>query len=362
MELRNDMELLDRYLQAVRKHLPWQRQDDIIAELRANLEAQLEDKEADLGRSLTQQEAEEWLKQIGSPIQVAARYQRQQYLIGPSLFPTYSYVLKLVLTWVTAIYVIANVVTIAAQGLGLNALAGISLLHVALRLPWIWLINAAIVTLIFVVIELLSARFPEKFGALGPMANSMSGPMTGQWSPLDLPPIGEGDGDWAKPRSFTRALLGVLSGCFFLAYLLLVPHYPFLLFGPGAWYLRGLPYQLAPIWWTFYWWLVAMNIFELTWKIVELAGGAWQRPKNRARHLAMKTLSVIPLCVLLTAPNHVLFLLKSPADAAKLGPTLAATNKGVFQAFMIVFAIVILQLVWMGVKMGLEAYRKRVAA
>ena len=29
------MELLDRYLQAVKKHLPWKRQDDIIAELKS---------------------------------------------------------------------------------------------------------------------------------------------------------------------------------------------------------------------------------------------------------------------------------------------------------------------------------------
>src|SRR5271154_5747200 len=88
------MELLDRYLESVRKYLPWQRQDDIIAELRANLESQLEDKEAELGRPLTTAEAEAWLKQIGPPIQVAARYQPQQYLIGPSLFPIYLYVLK----------------------------------------------------------------------------------------------------------------------------------------------------------------------------------------------------------------------------------------------------------------------------
>ena len=66
------MELLDRYLQAVKRHLPWERQDDIIAELRANLEAQLEDKEAELGRPLTKEEAEQWLKQMGAPIQVAA--------------------------------------------------------------------------------------------------------------------------------------------------------------------------------------------------------------------------------------------------------------------------------------------------
>jgi hypothetical protein len=56
------MELLDRYLQAVRKHLPGKRQEDILAELRANLEAQLEDEEAELGRPLTRQEAEAWLK------------------------------------------------------------------------------------------------------------------------------------------------------------------------------------------------------------------------------------------------------------------------------------------------------------
>src|ERR1017187_6149371 len=110
------MELLDRYLQAVKRHLPWERQDDIIAELRANLEAQLEDKEAELGRSLTKEEAEEWLKKMGSPIHVAARYQRQQYLIGPAVFPTYWYMLRLVMAWSTVIYIIAKVIEIAAKG------------------------------------------------------------------------------------------------------------------------------------------------------------------------------------------------------------------------------------------------------
>jgi len=57
------MELLDRYLEAVRKHLPWERQDDIIAELRANLESQVEEKEGDLGRPLTAVEVEAWLKE-----------------------------------------------------------------------------------------------------------------------------------------------------------------------------------------------------------------------------------------------------------------------------------------------------------
>ena len=83
-------------------------------------------KRAELGRPLTKEEAEEWFKQMGSPIQVAARYQRQQYLIGPTLFPTYWYVLKLALFWLTAVYVVARVITVAAQGSSVEAYAGIA--------------------------------------------------------------------------------------------------------------------------------------------------------------------------------------------------------------------------------------------
>ena len=256
------MELLDRYLQAVKKHLPWQRQDDIIAELRANLEAQLEDKETELGRPLTKQEAEEWLKQLGSPIQVAARYQRQQYLIGPTLFPTYWYVLKLAFFWLTAVYVVARVITVAAQGSSVEAYAGI-----ALGLPWIWLVNAAIITLIFAAIELSGARFGGKIAQIPPMGAG--------WSPMDLPPVGAGDGE-NKPWSFAKAIAEVIFGCLFFAWLLLVPHYPYLLFGPGAWYLASFPYTLAHAWWPFYWCMVAINGFELMWKIADLTGGAWR--------------------------------------------------------------------------------------
>src|SRR5579863_8750966 len=97
--MRNAMELLDRYLQAVKKHLPLRRQDDIIAELRANMESQLEDKESELGRPLTTGELEDWLKKMGSPIMVAARYQPQKYLIGPAIFPVYWYILRMVILW-----------------------------------------------------------------------------------------------------------------------------------------------------------------------------------------------------------------------------------------------------------------------
>jgi len=340
------MELLDRYLHAVKRHLPWERQDDIIAELRANFEAQLEDKEAELGRPLTKEEAEEWLKQIGPPIQVAARYQRQQYLIGPAVFPTYWFVLRLVLAWATVIYAIAKTLDIAAHGLGAGAI-----IAAVAYLPWVLLINAAIVTLVFAAIEQASLRYPGKCAPFAPMAPA--------WSPAGLPPI-EVDGE-NKPRSFAKALAEVIFGSLFLAWFLLVPHYPYLMFGPGAWYLASLPYKLAPVWWTFYWCLVGLNAFELTWKVVDFVRGAWQGRKP-LRHLAMHALSLIPLGLLMLAPEHALFLMKNPAaDAAAHGAQLASANKGVLTAITIAFAIVVLQLVWGLGKLGVEAYRKRVA-
>jgi hypothetical protein len=91
------MELLDRYLQAVRFWLPRKQQDDIIAELGDDLRSQVEERESALGRPLNEDELVALLKQAGHPLWVAGRYQKQQALIGPVLFPLYSFVLKIVM-------------------------------------------------------------------------------------------------------------------------------------------------------------------------------------------------------------------------------------------------------------------------
>ncbi|HEX8711949.1 MAG TPA: hypothetical protein VF730_08760 [Terracidiphilus sp.] len=342
------MELLDRYLEAVKKHLPWQGQHDILAELKANLESQLEDKEAELGRPLNREEAEQWLKQLGPPLQMAARYQKQQYLIGPGVFPIYWYVLRLTLAWCAAIYTIAKVVELVSRGFGAEAL-----FTAVLSLPWVLLINGAIVTLIFAGIEQAGLRFGGKcsFATAGPAWTA------GMSSPFDAR-----QNEKKKKRSYASAAAEVIFGFVFFAWLLLIPRYPILWLGPGASYAATLPYKLAPVWWTFYWCLVAMNGFELTWKTVDFVRGAWQGPK-RWRHLAMHLLSLVPFGVLFSAPEHVLFLLKNPStDAAAHGAELASANQGVHTAIAIVLAIVVLQLAWAAGKMGLEAWRHRLAA
>ena len=92
------MELLDRYLQAVKFWLPKSQRDDIIAELSEDIRSQLDEKEAELGRKLGESDVEAVLKNLGHPLLIAERYlPSQQYLIGPVLFPVYRLVLKMLL-------------------------------------------------------------------------------------------------------------------------------------------------------------------------------------------------------------------------------------------------------------------------
>ncbi len=91
------MELLDRYLHAIEFWLPKKQRQDIIAELSEDLRSQIEEKEAELGRKLNDTEVEAILKRCGSPLEVASRYLPKKYLIGPTLFPVYRFVLAVLI-------------------------------------------------------------------------------------------------------------------------------------------------------------------------------------------------------------------------------------------------------------------------
>src|ERR1700722_19523277 len=93
--------LLDQYLNSIRRSLPEAQRDDIVQELSENIHAQIEDKEAELGRPLADAEVEAILKQHGHPMVVASRYRQDKRsvafgpeLIGPVVFPFYVRVLK----------------------------------------------------------------------------------------------------------------------------------------------------------------------------------------------------------------------------------------------------------------------------
>jgi len=88
------MDLLDRYLQAVKWWLPAAQKEDIATELREDLQSQIDDRGSALGREPNDSEIAEILKRCGRPILVAGRYLPQQCLIGPAVYPIYRAVLK----------------------------------------------------------------------------------------------------------------------------------------------------------------------------------------------------------------------------------------------------------------------------
>ncbi len=343
------MELLDRYLQAVKKHLPWQRQDDIIAELKTNLEAQLEDKEAELGRPLTNSEIEAWLKKMGAPFQVAARYFPQQYLIGPAVFRMYWLVLRLAVSWAVIINLFVSGVQLIVNNSSPNAVG-----DAILRIPGVIMSVAAWVTLIFAAIEFGATHYPSRLQAL-------TGD-TFDWSSGALPPVESRSTSGKQLRSYAYAVAEVVFGFIALVWLLLIPQHPYLLMGPGAYYLQASPFQAAPVWIPVYWCIVALNVIQVGWRGIDLIRGRWSGPR-RAQHFVVKILGLVPLVLVLTIRDRAYFTLRHPAaDEAHYGAALAAINHAIHLGLLVVCFIVVAELLWDLGRTGVESYRKRMAA
>jgi len=345
------MELLDRYLQAVSKYLPWKRQADIIAELRANLESQLDEQQAELGRTMTSTEAEAWIRQLGSPVHMAAHYQPQQYLIGPAVFPVYKYVLRLACAWAAVVYLLVSAINLVV---GSATVQPAALGSALLNLPFVLIQVAAWVTLIFAAIEFTAAHFPEK-------CPSIAG-FHAKWSPSDLPPLERRTLSGGTRRSYALALTEAAFGFLVLGWLLLVPQNPYLMFGPGVAFLHASPYLLAPIWMTVYWWIVALNAVQLGWRCLDLLRGSWQRP-SQYQHVIVKTMGLVPLVIAANVHDRMYILLKRPdVDLQAYGATLNQTNQGIHSAMLILCVIVSAQLAWAIAQAILDIARNRAAS
>ena len=113
------MNLIDRYIAEIGKHLPRKNRADIEAEIRSTLEDMLDERSE---RTQGKGPADEatvmaLLKEYGSPREVAATYKTHQYLIGPRLYPVFEMVLRIVLVVVAGASLIGLAVSLAQTGL-----------------------------------------------------------------------------------------------------------------------------------------------------------------------------------------------------------------------------------------------------
>jgi len=246
---KNAMDLIDRYLQAVRFWLPkTRRQDDLLAELGEDLRSQIEDKEEELGHPLDNAEVAAILKRCGSPMMVAGRLGPQRHLIGPALFPIYEFVLKMVLLWILVpvfIFIVGPVNLANSGGDWPSAILS------TIGNLWSGLfIAAGIVTLVFAIIERTSAHLGAEC----------------KWDPLKLPPVRQEE---RKP-SLQKAVCQLGFNVFGLVWLLLLPHYPFLILGPAAAVLKA-----GPMLHTFYLPFVLLSSVALVRSGITLARPQW---------------------------------------------------------------------------------------
>jgi hypothetical protein len=149
------MELVDRYLEAVKGYLPHTeqaQQDDIIAELKDSLLSRMEERESELGRALNADELQALVKETGHPMLVASRYLPQRFLIGPGLYPFWWMALRAMLIAVAVVYGVLAIVGYFTDGNLVQATIR-GLIQAAAGFWQTALLLAAIITAVFWALE-----------------------------------------------------------------------------------------------------------------------------------------------------------------------------------------------------------------
>lgn len=250
------MDLLARYLQALKFWLPSAQQDDIVAELREDICSEIDEHEKELGRKLTDVELEALLKQRGRPLLVAQKYLPQRSLIGPILFPIYWFVLRIVwlcylIPWgVTWICLVLFSQQYRAHHLGAAAVGDASSLVTHA------FIATAVVTMVFAAIE--HAKHKTW--------------LTDDWSPSKLPPVRD-----THRISRASMVMDLVVGFIF-----------------GVWWLEilqtltiinsdSLKIMLNPAWHRWFWVFFALWIGNMALSGVNLWRPYWTRTRRAAK-------------------------------------------------------------------------------
>jgi hypothetical protein len=308
------MDLLSRYLQAVGTYLPKSQQDDILKELGENLRSQMEDKEAELGRPLNEDEVAAILKKHGHPMFVAAHYRQTRHLIGSTLFPVYWFVMKIILGIVGFGYSVSALVLIA-QGKGILEVLGTIFSYAGAVLP-----TFAWVTIIFAMLDIGNNKFH--------LLEKVTRDSNDKFDPRTLPalrPASDSPDSKPIPRHKTAVEL-FFSVAFLLWWIRVSPIRKLALFmalGPVG-LADKIPFQLGPVWETVYWAVILLTLVAVVQQIAILI-----HPDRIKFYRAMRVISSggsVIVLYLLSRADGIFMLTPGVADAAKFAETLRIVN------------------------------------
>jgi len=267
------MDLVNRYLQAVKFWLPAKQKDDIVSELAEDIRSQVEEREAALGRNLNEAEVSAILKHHGRPLLVANHYLPQRHLIGPVLFPIYVFVLKIVAVF----YMVPWVIAWIGIAISRSAHSQQSLL-VTLASFWTSFWPTAFfmigsITTVFAILERNQAksRFME------------------QWDPLKLPPVRD-----PNRIPIANSITEVTAGLVLCSWLI-----------GGMWYrtifhFSGMSVTLARSWKYFFWSIIVLTAIGMLASGVNLFRPYWTWMRASVR-LATDLAGSVLFCWLMKA-------------------------------------------------------------
>ena len=305
------MDLIDRYLAAVRRHLPVKLQDDIVQELSDNLRSEAEEREQKIGHPLSQDEQAGLLKKHGHPWVMANHYLPQQQLIGPALFPYYRQALQVVLFWV--------VLPITLLGGAMSAIYSDNPFQVwgrVLGAAWNGFIySIGIVTVVFAVLE----RERVRISALD------------NWDPLKLPKAARGR---AVPRG--ESVAGMVFALTFLIWWLGLIDPPVI----DSWDGENVRFVAARIWTTLYYPVLFSLLAGVAIHAIDLVR-PWRTLTVSLIDLAVSVYNVAIITIALRAGRFI-EVLGDPAHADRIARANYFVNAAVEWTFVVLAAVFVL--------------------
>jgi hypothetical protein len=278
------MNLIDRYLIEVGKHLPPKNRQDIQREIRSTLEDMLTDRSQTSGKPVDEAMTMALLKEYGSPEQVAAAYTPQRYLVGPRVYPIFLLVTQIVLVVLFFVFLFLMVL-----GLYGTNFTGQDFLSALAKFAANYL-SAAIaafgnIVIVFAIIE----------RSLSPKAIATElDQEQGAWDPATLAKAP--DPDQVKVSESIFAILFILIG------LVVFNLYPQVV---GAWFqIDGVWTQipmLSPAFFSYLPWLNLLWLLEIGLHLALLRRGRWSTA-TRLTNIVLNLAGIALAVAMLTGP------------------------------------------------------------
>ncbi len=314
------MDLLERYLEAVKPMLPRKTQADILREISDDILSQMEEKAEEVGRPLTEAEQAEVIKKHGHPVMAAARYGRARYLIGPGVFPFYWLTLRIAAAGALIVRLIVAMVLVS-----LSPNPAREVIPALIAVPYVLVPVFCWVTGAFALYELCQSFFRLNLRL--------------SWDPRSLPDFGKHA--IAIPRTHSAA--EVIFGTAGLLWWQALPVAPYLALGPAAYVIT-----LGPIWNQLHWPVLLLIAAGVAQSTVNLLRPHVTPARARVR-LLVHAFGLGILCLALGSGNWVIVApgVHNPAEYARLADVV---NQVLFYCFTVGLLIAAAQFAWECIK------------